>query len=259
MTMYRSPGAVDSWNYGAPPVAGVATGNRGSFARFFHVAVKNHADSQKAGSDVFGQEVHVQILMPGDALSAPIRRVKLADGQIIGKEWIDGYPKEWAAFNEGREQIPDGMPLDKWPRCNVGVKATLNAIHIYTVEQLAEANESALEKIGMGARVLQAEARAFVETARDSAANQKLAAEAELARQDRDAMFQRLQDMEQRLAMITQSKAVLDSATQPAPPATTLDDMSRAAVASGGVPVDADALRAMANAPRGPGRPRKQQ
>jgi hypothetical protein len=262
MTMYRSPGAVETWNYGAPPPGG-AVANRGAFAKFSKRAVENEKKSEAAGSAVFEEQTEVQIFMPADNLSAPTRRVVLADGKMIGKNWTEQFAHEWEAFSQGREQMPDGTPLEHWPMCTVALAATLRAIHIHTVEQLAEASDSILDKL-MGAAKLRAQARAFVETARDSAANQRLAAEAEQARQDRQQMHDRLKEMEQKLALITQSQHVLSGATsvvQPVPvtPAVPLDPMAAAAIQSGGVPVDEATLNAMAaGGRRGPGRPRKE-
>ena len=243
MTIHRAPN-VDSYVFGAPGVPGVAAGNKGSFARFSRVPVKNHEKSDKAGSDIFQEEIHVQILMPGDPLSIPQRRVKLADGTVVGQEWIEGYPKEWAAFEAGSEQIPDGTPLSEWPRCTVSLKATLNAIHIYTVEQLAAANEAALDRIGMGARKLQAEARAFVETRENSAASMRHAAEAEAARAAMAKMTDEMADMRRQLDLITRSGKIMAGAVEASqteranvPVAPTLDPMSAAAMASGAVPL----------------------
>jgi hypothetical protein len=244
MTMYRAP-AGDSHVFGAPGVPGVSPGNKGAFAQFSRVPVKNLMLSDRAGSDIFQEEIHVRILMPGDPLSIPQRRVKLADGQIVGQEWIDGFPKEWAAFESGVEQMPDGTPLSEWPRCTVSLKATLNSIHIFTVEQLATANEAALERVGMGARKLQAEARAFVEVRDNTAASMRLAAEAETARQAMVEMTDRMQEMQRQLDMLTRAgKVMIGNAVEPAPvaaPAVALDPMSAAAMASGAKPLtDAD-------------------
>lgn len=261
--MFRSPGAVENWNYGAPPSGGAALANRGAFAKFSKVAVENEKKSLEAGSAVFEEETHVQIFMPADDKSAPTRRVVLADGKMLAPSWTRQFAREWEAFSTGAEQMPDGTPLKMWPVCTVALAATLNAIHIYTVEQLAESPDTILDKL-MGASTLRAQARAFVQTARDTAANQKLAAEAQTAKDDRAAMQTQLEDLQRQMAMITKAQAVVAGATSLAPqtftppPATpALDELSKAAIASGGTPIDEASLNAMASAPRGPGRPRK--
>jgi len=259
MTMFRAPNA-DSYIFGAPGVPGVAAGNKGAFARFSRVAVKNLLKSDKAGSDIFQEEIHVQVLMPGDPLSIPQRRVRLADGTIVGQEWIDGFPKEWAAFEAGKDQMPDGTALEEWPPCTISLRATLRAIHIHTVEMLAHANDAALERLGMDARKLQAKARAFLETRENSAASMRHAAEAEAARQAMAEMTAKMEDMQRQLELITRSGKIMAGAVEAqaerAPYVPPVDEMSAAAMASGATPL-AD-IPAQIPTRRGPGRPPKQ-
>lgn len=259
--MYRS-NHVDQAVFGPPGTPGVP-GNRGAFARFFKVPVKNGPKSEAAGSDIFQEEVHVQILMPGDSLSSPVRRVRLADGQLIGKEWTTGFPREWALFEAGRDQTPDGTALSEWPPCSISLQATLKAIHIHTVEMLAEANEAALDRIGIGARELQAKARAFLEVRAETASSMRHAAEAERAREAMAKMTDQMADMQRQLDMMSRAGQVLAGAsvaTQVIPPAavpiaTPMDEMSMAAAASGGVPMGEIDLDRIAPVKRGPGRP----
>lgn len=263
--MYRS-NHVDQAVFGPPGTPGVP-GNRGAFARFFKVPVKNWPKSEAAGSDIFQEEVHVQILMPGDSLSSPVRRVRVADGTLVGKEWTTGFPREWGLFEEGRDQTPDGTSLSEWPPCTISLQATLKAIHIHTVEMLAEANEAALDRLGMDARKLQAKARAFLDTRRDTAAAMRHAAEAETARAAMVKMTDEMADMRRQLELITRSGQIMAGAsvaTQVAPPAaaaivTPMDEMSMAAVAAGGTPMgDIDLSRLTMPAKRGVGRPPNQ-
>lgn len=265
MTLLRSAFG-DSGMFAMPGVPGIATGNKGAFARFERVAVKNEKKSTAAGSAIYQEEIHVTILMPGDTLSAPRRRVRLADGTVVGPEWIEGYPREWAAFEEGREQVPDGTPLDQWPPCDIALRATLKARHIHTVEMLAHANDAALEGIGMGARELQAKARAFLDVAANSAAAMRHAAENEAAQAAMADMTKRMQEMERQLAMMTRAGQVMignamgeGDAASPAPvmPAPPVDEMSAAALASGAVPISDLDLAAVSTTRRGPGRPPK--
>lgn len=258
MTMYRAP-AGDSHVFGAPGVPGVAAGNKGAFAQFSRVPVKNNKLSTDAGSDIFQEEIHVRILMPGDPLSIPQRRVRLADGTVVGQEWIEGFPKEWAAFEQGRDQMPDGTALEEWPACSKSLCATLRAVNVHTVEMLASANEAALDRIGMGARELQAKARAFLETRADTAAAMRHAAEAEQAREAMAKMTGQMAEMQRQLDMLTRAgKVMIGNAMEPvpAPVVQVVDPISAAAMASGATPLgDADLSAALAPR-RGPGRPR---
>lgn len=59
---------------------------------------------------------------------------------LIGadKKW----PEQWKAYQEGREQISDGMPLDTLFPGNPEIISTLKANHIHTIEQLASITDT---------------------------------------------------------------------------------------------------------------------
>lgn len=47
------------------------------------------------------------------------------------------WPEQWRAYQEGREQVADGMPLDMLFPGNPEIVSTLKANHIHTIEHLA--------------------------------------------------------------------------------------------------------------------------
>lgn len=235
---------------------------RGSFARFTEKAVLNEIKSETSGTPIYDKEVHVEIFSPADPQNIPCRRVRSANGELIGKEWTTYYAKEWAAFCAGEVQSPDGTPLSEWPGCDVAIKATLNALHIVTVEQLADAADVTISKIPHGGRDLQAKARAFVLVGKERGAAMQLAAIAEKANRERDEMAARLADIEKRLANFSAAQqAVSDVAPQASVQASVLapeaDPIREAALMSGASPVTATDLASFQPGRRGPGRPPK--
>lgn len=89
-------------------------------------------------------------------------------------------------WKKGQDMPTEGTPLEAWPGIAPGQIARLRDMHIRTVEDLATITDSALDKIGMGARALQRQAQAFVNNidASATAARQaKLEAENETLRE----------------------------------------------------------------------------
>lgn len=138
---------------------------------FFKDAIQNKALSEKEGRPIFEEKEMVKITLPGDRLMNWIGEVD--------ESHIKRWPQHYAAFKRGEERAATGTPLDQWPN-SILTKARvaeLKAMDILSVEELAGISDSLLPKMGMGSRELREEARAYIASATDGAANQKLAAE----------------------------------------------------------------------------------
>ncbi len=88
-----------------------------------------------------------------------IHEVKLINAH---KRW----PEQWKAYQEGREQVADGMPLDMLFPGNPETVSTLKANHVHTIEQLAALTDGNQFKF---AEPLIAKARKFVQARRADA------------------------------------------------------------------------------------------
>lgn len=226
----------------------VQADKRGGFARFFEVAVKNEAKSITADTPIYDKEIHVDIYSPADPQNIPCRRVRTAAGVLVGKEWTLEFPKEWAQFQSGEEQVPDGTPLSQWPACDVALKATLNAMHIFTVEQLGAATDATIMRIPMGGRELQAKARAMLLAAKNTGEAQRQAAIAARAMEDRNEMESKMADLQRQLDLIIKSGKIVAGAgvADPVPvPIAQEDPIVQAAMMSGAVPISQSDMSAM--------------
>lgn len=86
----------------------------------------------------------------------------------LPNEWAMAYKQGYELFKEGREMPESGTPIMTWPGVGPAQqKAILNA-QIKTVEDLAQANEAALQAIGIGARGLKEKAQAWLDVANDT-------------------------------------------------------------------------------------------
>lgn len=104
---------------------------------------------------------------------------------------------------KGQEEPVDGTPLHAWPAVTKGQVEQLKFLHIRTVEDVAAMNDAAMQRFGMGARVLRDKAQAFI---------QAKEGEAVLAEQlsKRDAQIEelmaRIEDLEKANASLAQGR-----------------------------------------------------
>jgi hypothetical protein len=135
------------------------TSEKGIFPRFYMRAVENKAKSKEEGRPIFQDVEYVEVIIAGDKNNKP--HFKVTDEHK--KRWPDQYNK----FKDGIEQIPDGTRLEEWPRMTGSRAKELKAVGIFTVEQLAELPDTAIQGIGIGGRELVNEAKNFIDNKDD--------------------------------------------------------------------------------------------
>jgi hypothetical protein len=130
--------------------------NEGVTARFFLDHVEDRTAALGAdGKYPFKSVEVVQFFIAGDAKNQPVRRATEKDRLR--------FPSAYQAFKEGREATAvDGTPLEHWPDIDALTVARLKLAHVFTLEALAGLSDAGLSAIGIGARQLQARARAFL-------------------------------------------------------------------------------------------------
>lgn len=136
---------------------------------FYRRAVQDPIASEREARPIFSEEDYIQIHIPGDKNTIIDRKVKSEDKQR--------WSQQWQAYQNNAAQPVIGTPLEQWPALSVAQIAELKAMHVPTIEVLAELPENGLQKIGMGARELQARAKAFLHAAKDNASVEKIAAD----------------------------------------------------------------------------------
>lgn len=134
---------------------------------FFHeVQRKNNFLSQKAGRPIFEPKVFIKKLVPGDSLEID-RPMRETDAEE--------FPVEWARYEQKKANAVPGTPIEAWPAIDDTQKAEFRAMHVFTVEQFANLNDSVGHKI-MGFNDLRSKARAFVNAGNASAEDEALKA-----------------------------------------------------------------------------------
>ncbi len=81
--------------------------------------------------------------------------------------WLQHYKDRYAEWKRGEALTIDGTHIKLWNALSPSQLRTLLDINVYTVEQLAEANEEVVAKLGMGGRDLKRRAAEFLLTAND--------------------------------------------------------------------------------------------
>ena len=139
--------------------------------RFYMDAVQDMAKSEREGRPIYEDKEMLEIRIPGDRLFTFITQVREVDKQR--------FREQYAAFKRGEERATSGTPLEQWPNATLNKSrvAELKAQNILSVEELSNIPDSVLPKIGPGARELRDQAKSYIDTAKEGAANSKLVAE----------------------------------------------------------------------------------
>lgn len=171
--------------------------------RFFMKAVENKAKSTEEGRPVFDEREMVEIRIPGDRLATHVNYVL--------DEHRQRWPDHYSAFKRGEARAASGTPLEHWPQMTTGRVASLKALGVLSVEELSNLPDNMLPSLGMGARELREQARAYLAAAQDGAAASRAAAE----NADLRAQMERMQkQMEALLGATTAPVDVSDRAIE---------------------------------------------
>jgi hypothetical protein len=160
----QGSGDVRSVSYGS---------DKGLFVEFHDEPIYNEYKSLQDGKPHYDMKVMVKIYTPGDKTKVVHRLARLEADMGIPPDPAR-WPAQWAAYQQGKTAIKDGTPLSEWARLNKQQVQDFNAMHIWTVEQLAEVSDVALDGLGHGGRSLRDAAIAFLEQAKDASFVHKL-------------------------------------------------------------------------------------
>lgn len=72
------------------------------------------------------------------------------------------YARQWAAFVQGQEDVPNGTPIDEMPRVSRLLRETLRAMGVVTIEQAADLPEQARQRLGLEGDRVREIARAWL-------------------------------------------------------------------------------------------------
>lgn len=127
---------------------------KGVHVKFEMFPILHSINSKAAGREIYIDKPYVRIRVAGmdkDEAFLPV------NDQIKAR-----FPDEWALFQQGIEAPRVGTPLHAWGRITPAMARNLETFDIHTVEDIATLSEIGLQKVGMGSRQLQEDARKFL-------------------------------------------------------------------------------------------------
>ena len=135
--------------------------------KFYTEQVLMGLKTEEAGFPVFEPFPYVSILVPGDVGNEVCRKATEADKERFLPLWLQ--------YEANQDQTVQGTSLDAWPFLNDTHKHQLRYLGFTSVEQIAGASDTQLQRIGMGAVEMRTKASAFLAAQKDSEAAQKYA------------------------------------------------------------------------------------
>ena len=168
------------------------------FVTFSTRAVKNEYKSNIAGRAIYEEVEYVRIIVPGsrDVLDTPL-------DDMYRRRFAEKYAK-WKA-SKPAEPTMEGTLLAEMPWMTKSVIAELNAINVFTVEQLV-AMPDVLAKDIMGNFQLRERARNFHEAAKGEAPMLRLQQELESRDLQIQTLTRQMTEMQEQMAKLTTGK-----------------------------------------------------
>ncbi|HET9554343.1 MAG TPA: hypothetical protein VFP50_15380 [Anaeromyxobacteraceae bacterium] len=146
-----------------------------------------------AGRPIFDEKTYIFIAAPGDNLNVVRRPVW--DAPNIPKSDTARFKSQWADYKAGRQQQRvTGQLLEHWPVLTRAQVAELKALHVFTVEQLAELTDEVVGRY-QGLLTLKQRAQKHLDAAKAGAAAQAAATENATLKGQMEAMRANMAEM----------------------------------------------------------------
>ena len=189
----------------------------GLAVEFKHEPMEDRDETQRAGHIVYRDQPFVTIYLPGGM----DKRVHIADDNFFRKR-DPSYKAAFDAWSANEDIELDGTDIKMATFLTPAQIATCRAANILTIEQLADAGDSVIERIGMGFGGLRKKAQIFLKAASGAgvATEQLSAANVEIdqLKSENAGLRQTIAELEGRLkGMEAQMGGVLNAKT-PTPP-----------------------------------------
>ncbi len=146
--------------------------------------VHNEFQSDEQGHPVYDDVEFVTILTPGNNKSTFKTRVTA--------EYIDRFPSQYQAFKSQNEQVNEGLPLTEWPVLTKAQALNMKGMKIFTVEQLANLPDNAIDALPLGGRGLRDKAISYLARAIDASEITKIHSELAKLRADNAALKEQI-------------------------------------------------------------------
>lgn len=150
---------------------------------------KDPVESERQGQTVF--KARDWIIITPD----PKTKIERPVSDLDKRQYADKY-RRW---KDSQEPPVEGTPLEEWAGINRSQCEMCRSLDIRSVEQLAAVPDGTLEIMGLGARQLREQAKAYLERAQGSGQDSRLARENETLRQQLEALQTQMQELSRRM------------------------------------------------------------
>lgn len=147
---------------------------RPAYVQFERRAVEDKIESLKQGKSVSKDVDFVKVTPPysKDCYEQKVDlwlqnvETNVKNGRTP-EAWMQYWKRAYQAFCEGQAMPLEGTPIRDWSSISPAQIKNLIALNILTVEDLANANDQGLKRIGMGAVELRNKARNWLQATKD--------------------------------------------------------------------------------------------
>lgn len=133
--------------------------------RFFIHPELSVYQSKEKGVPVYNDIEMIEVFQPGEKESVK---------QLVNDFHKMRFAKQYENFKAGKEQVGSGTPLDLLFPSEPGMILTLKSFNIFTIQQLAALNDTAISGLPMGGRQLVERAKTYLHTAQTGADLQRM-------------------------------------------------------------------------------------
>lgn len=124
---------------------------------FYPYSQLNKFKSNQEGKPVYETKDFVSISHPGESMNVVKREATEQDKRR--------FQRHWAMYQQGKNQVPDGIPLALLFPSAPHIVETLRGYNIHVIEQLANLSAHGIGSIGMGAQEWVNGAKRYMERA----------------------------------------------------------------------------------------------
>jgi len=128
-------------------------------------------------------------------------------------QWPQIYRQALKLWLENRQDPEFGTPVKDWPAISPAQVRILQDVGITSIEQVAEMNDEAISKVGMGGRALKSKAQAWLDAAKSTGAT---AGELDSLRIENAALEGRATEAEAKLKDLETRFAVMEKSLEKA-------------------------------------------
>ena len=191
-----------------PAFVGATDPDAALVVEFYYKAIQDIFKTSKAGRPVFSDVIYIKIDVPG-VKDMQVDRPARSDDQ-------KRFPRQYQHFvnktqGDSREI---GTPLTEWPILTRSQAEEFRALKFYTIESIANASDLNINSLGMmggmSPFMLREKARAFLQSAKDTALPQHQAEE--LAKRDAEIAL-----LKEQMARVLAGQNAAPQATTPPP------------------------------------------